>query len=341
MEYYNGILFLTTNRPGVIDEAVQSRVHMTLRYEALGLDQTTAIFAQNITQLRNIERKRATALKVKEMDIFEEDILSFAKKHWEEHNDGIGRWNGRQIRNAFSTAASLAHFEAREKPGRDVQLRAEHFQKVQTATMVYEKYRASILSGTDGEIAKQHEARNDDFDEHMFNNNRGPQARRGQRAMETASKYGYQAQGPPPSTPVRTQDQYVRELQPQMGSPVGGGYPHQTSGYASAQTGGYYVPHQSAYPPPQPQFHHPQGQERGYSAKQQDEYRHLTQPGSYIHSQEIGHSPAPRGLSPSLNMKYPGPQVSIQTPASYTHKAETRAQGSPYLGRDIRGQTPG
>lgn len=90
-EYYNGILSLTTNRPGVIDEAVKSRVNISLRYEALRLEQTRSIFEQNIHQLNDIEQKRAIALKVKTMDIFKPDILSLAEEHWRGHADDIGR----------------------------------------------------------------------------------------------------------------------------------------------------------------------------------------------------------------------------------------------------------
>lgn len=164
MEYYNGIMFLTTNRPGVIDEAIKSRVHMSLQYTALTDEQTLAIFRQNITQLRSIEQKRAAALGVTEMDIFEKDILAWAKNHYDK-NSSIGRWNGRQIRNAFSIAASLAHFEVQDTPGRAVQLRDLHFQRVEDATLEYDKYRESVLNGTDDEIAMANESRNDRFGE--------------------------------------------------------------------------------------------------------------------------------------------------------------------------------
>jgi hypothetical protein len=35
LEYYEGILFLTTNRVGQFDEAILSRIHLLLRYEGL------------------------------------------------------------------------------------------------------------------------------------------------------------------------------------------------------------------------------------------------------------------------------------------------------------------
>jgi AAA+ superfamily predicted ATPase len=59
LEYYNGILFLTTNRPGVLDEAVKSRVHLNLHYNFLTEDQVVAIFKINIQRLREIEDQAA------------------------------------------------------------------------------------------------------------------------------------------------------------------------------------------------------------------------------------------------------------------------------------------
>jgi hypothetical protein len=35
LEYYSGILFLTTNRAGTIDEAFKSRIYILLRYPSI------------------------------------------------------------------------------------------------------------------------------------------------------------------------------------------------------------------------------------------------------------------------------------------------------------------
>ncbi|KAK0721610.1 P-loop containing nucleoside triphosphate hydrolase protein, partial [Lasiosphaeria miniovina] len=51
MEYYNGILVLTTNRPGQLYEAIKSRVHSALLYKPLTLKQTREIFIMNIKRL--------------------------------------------------------------------------------------------------------------------------------------------------------------------------------------------------------------------------------------------------------------------------------------------------
>lgn len=168
IEYYNGILFLTTNRPGVLDEAVKSRIHLNLLYKPLNLDQTTAIFKLNIERLKEREDQRARTLKTQQLYVMEQPILDFAKDHFEKSEEnskrGRGRWNGRQIRNAFLMAASLAHFEARKNPGMQAQLRAEHFKEVHEVTRIYDEYRASAIGATDNERAAEEHSRADVFE---------------------------------------------------------------------------------------------------------------------------------------------------------------------------------
>lgn len=165
MEYYNGILFLTTNRPGVLDEAVKSRVHVNLRYGALGLPETKKIFESNLNRLALIEKHRSEATNTPELYIMRDEIVQFAEEHFKRNTDDIGRWNGRQIRNAFSVAASLAHFSAENNPGLQPSLRVEHFREVENATRLYDEYRASVIGKTDGENAAELVHRNDGFDE--------------------------------------------------------------------------------------------------------------------------------------------------------------------------------
>lgn len=44
LEYYPGIMFLTTNRVKEIDDAIASRIHLPLKYKALGPDARTVIW---------------------------------------------------------------------------------------------------------------------------------------------------------------------------------------------------------------------------------------------------------------------------------------------------------
>ncbi|KAI1406381.1 hypothetical protein F4819DRAFT_245501 [Hypoxylon fuscum] len=109
LEYYNGLLFLTTNRVGTIDEAFKSRIHMSLYYPPLDKTQTRDIFRLNITKLKEIETQRHEMTGEPMLAIKENEIIDFAGRHYEENARSTGCWNGRQIRNAFQIASSLAH----------------------------------------------------------------------------------------------------------------------------------------------------------------------------------------------------------------------------------------
>ncbi|KAF4333486.1 AAA family ATPase [Fusarium beomiforme] len=144
LEYYTGILFLTTNRVGDFDEAFASRIHMSLFYPELNLEKTENIFRLNLELIENRFQNRESKLIVDKSA-----ILSFAKSHFEEYP--YGRWNGRQIRNACQTAFSLAEFETNNKSislesdrAKDVFLKLGHFKTVQKAYLDFSKYLGDI-----------------------------------------------------------------------------------------------------------------------------------------------------------------------------------------------------
>lgn len=56
LEYYSGVLFLTTNRVGTIDEAFKSRIHVSLYYKDLDWEQIRQIFQYNIERVRELEK---------------------------------------------------------------------------------------------------------------------------------------------------------------------------------------------------------------------------------------------------------------------------------------------
>lgn len=105
-------MFLTTNRPGVLDDAVKSRVHLNLHYDHLNEEQTIAIYKQHIQRLKEIEKQR-NADPSEQIVILHKEILQFARDHYNQNheNRSVGRWNGRQIRNAFLIASSLTHYD--------------------------------------------------------------------------------------------------------------------------------------------------------------------------------------------------------------------------------------
>lgn len=90
MEYYKGILFLTTNRVGQFDDAFISRIHVVLRYENLNLEDRKKIWEGFFEKL---ERERGRQLRVTKRAkhyIFEDKEMTAIP------------WNGREIRNGMS-----------------------------------------------------------------------------------------------------------------------------------------------------------------------------------------------------------------------------------------------
>ncbi|KAG8166878.1 hypothetical protein KVR01_002567 [Diaporthe batatas] len=106
LEYYNGILFLTTNCVGTIDEALRSCIHMSLYYPPLDKAQTRDIFRLNVAKLREVESQRYQLTGEPAMLSKQAEIVNFAKRHYEEHARLSGCWNSRQIRKSFQITSS-------------------------------------------------------------------------------------------------------------------------------------------------------------------------------------------------------------------------------------------
>ncbi|KAI8718086.1 Protein MSP1 [Fusarium sp. LHS14.1] len=119
LEYYAGILFLTTNRIGDFDEAFASRIHMSLHYPPLDRLSTTKVFKLNFAMIR--ARYQESGRKIK---IDETEIIDMAVNYWQDHDKA--RWNGRQIRNACQTALALAEFDAQPEDSKyDLKVRSD------------------------------------------------------------------------------------------------------------------------------------------------------------------------------------------------------------------------
>jgi SpoVK/Ycf46/Vps4 family AAA+-type ATPase len=91
LEYYSGILFLTTNRVESIDPAFQSRVTCALRYDPLTVEARAQIWTTMLRQLDIDITTTATDIDVTELA--RADI------------------NGRQIKNTLQLAAALARHD--------------------------------------------------------------------------------------------------------------------------------------------------------------------------------------------------------------------------------------
>ena len=95
LEYYHGILILTTNRIRSFDIAVQSRINLAIQFKDLTERQKSTIFKNLVNQLDEdfVENKHELVEWIREDD---------------EANTSFSGLNGRQVRNIVFSAASLA-----------------------------------------------------------------------------------------------------------------------------------------------------------------------------------------------------------------------------------------
>ncbi|KAK7964340.1 hypothetical protein PG988_011314 [Apiospora saccharicola] len=108
LEYYAGILFLTTNRVGNIDPAFKSRIHLSLLYQPFDKASTRRLYEIFIDRTKAEQKRRGPS----HFLIKRKEIITFAKENFREmKREGLGAWNGRQIRNTFQAAISLAESE--------------------------------------------------------------------------------------------------------------------------------------------------------------------------------------------------------------------------------------
>lgn len=93
MEYYRGILFLTTNRVGHFDDAFVSRVHVVIRYENLSDKDRAKIWTQFFNKLQAERGKYITISRKARRYVLEDEEVTKIP------------WNGREIRNGTPLAA--------------------------------------------------------------------------------------------------------------------------------------------------------------------------------------------------------------------------------------------
>lgn len=165
LEYYSGILFLTTNRVGAFDQAFRSRIHMSLFYPRIEEEATVKIWEMNIDRAREIWGDK---LSIDEQD--RKGILNFASRHYKELAKSETTWNGRQIRNAFQTAIALAEWDAYQGQLRfqspvplKPRLEAVHFERVAKASKHFDAYLKETQVGTMADLASEKRERRDDF----------------------------------------------------------------------------------------------------------------------------------------------------------------------------------
>ncbi|TIA41928.1 P-loop containing nucleoside triphosphate hydrolase protein [Aureobasidium pullulans] len=124
LEYYDGILVLTTNRVGTFDEAFKSRIQLSLHYPTLGKFDRLGIWKMFLDAIEG------------EITVSEAQISVLA-----EH-----RLNGRQIRNTIKTASQQAFYQDRP-------LGFRHLQTAMKVANEFEDYICAARGQTDAERA--------------------------------------------------------------------------------------------------------------------------------------------------------------------------------------------
>lgn len=115
LEYFSGILFLTTNRIETMDRAFQSRIQVAIEYKPLGINSRRQIWEAFIETLPSKDDR---------------DELEPCVDVWKSHP-----LNGRQIRNVMNLARSLALNDI----GGSRTLRSEHVEQAIEETLKFQE----------------------------------------------------------------------------------------------------------------------------------------------------------------------------------------------------------
>jgi AAA+ superfamily predicted ATPase len=135
LEYYDGILILTSNRVGTFDEAFKSRIQLALHYENLTQSQRKKIWRNFMNRLKTLE---------------EEDTVDFDDIN--DHLDELAHEdiNGREIRNAITIARQLAQFK-------EERFCFSHLKRVIRVSGKFGKYLKDLRNGLTPDVVKHEE----------------------------------------------------------------------------------------------------------------------------------------------------------------------------------------
>lgn len=146
LEYYRGVLFLTTNRVQTFDSAFTSRIHVALHYRALTDRDREKIWLNSFERLeRDSEGKVRVGVSTREYAYESRDVRSL-------------RWNGREIRNALQTAVAIAETDALEEGSETVSVSDRHLRAVVKMSRGFKNFlRLHKNRGNDDEVEEEEE----------------------------------------------------------------------------------------------------------------------------------------------------------------------------------------
>ncbi|KAF2871550.1 hypothetical protein BDV95DRAFT_572261 [Massariosphaeria phaeospora] len=132
MEYYKGILFLTTNRVGAFDEAFLSRINLTIYYKPFSAKARKDVWESFFSKLER-EKEDKMRIHVSTRDYVEDS----------EELDGL-QWNGREIRNAFQIAVALAETEGEKDARGRIIIKKDHIRSTVEMSRAFKHYMKKV-----------------------------------------------------------------------------------------------------------------------------------------------------------------------------------------------------
>ncbi|POS71770.1 hypothetical protein DHEL01_v209833 [Diaporthe helianthi] len=151
LEYFKGIVFLTTNRVGTFDEAFISRIHVSIYYGEFSADQRIKVWD---TFFEKLELDRESSMR----------ILPATKDYIQSPELQALSWNGREIRNAFQVAVALAEAQGqRDEKGR-VLIKKEHIKATVDMSKEFSDYLKRVHKFDMNKKAAVMGIRNDAYD---------------------------------------------------------------------------------------------------------------------------------------------------------------------------------
>lgn len=135
MEYYNGILILTSNRIGTFDEAFKSRIQVAVHFEKLTISSRKKIWTNFIDMLEE-----------------DDEDVNFEEIRYKLDQLAKIDLNGRQIRNTLTTARQLAIFQA-------CRLDWPHIDQALCVSTEFNEYISKMQGHTDDQRARDENLR--------------------------------------------------------------------------------------------------------------------------------------------------------------------------------------
>jgi ATPase family protein associated with various cellular activities (AAA)/uncharacterized protein DUF7025 len=131
LEYYDGILVLTSNRVGTFDEAFKSRIQLAIHYTSLTTHQRTKIWGNFFNRLKTLNEEGIDLLDL-------EDHVEDLAQH---------KMNGREIRNVITTARQFARWERKQQKVPTFQLNYKVMEEIIETSGKFDTYIKKLNGG--------------------------------------------------------------------------------------------------------------------------------------------------------------------------------------------------